>query len=519
MDASGYEPFITSIGTNCLYELPNQETGGSQSRFFLTTRSLRGTRVWEAIEVESREHPRRLTGAKPVVLKDAWIRKARMSEKDMQTQLFDDIRAFAANPNWREHPLLSKFGEHGKDRMGRLLEGDKFRDLFLCASLEHTFVDSRFESPGSQHAGSTSSQESERSSTPEKVRVVTVYEEMCTALDDLSTLGEAINVLKQTVAALQLMMVAGWVHHDISPGNILAFRENESNPWRLKLSDLEYARKCSDDNELIGPPIGTPPFMPCEIRSQRRVLWSHLTDYNLVYDFQHDLESVWWIWLWLITSRILDSAHSREAYRRAFTYSLERGDYPRKEIWGGLRDYKDYLPQNVAGLFSVVEALRVKLLELASTHKDTSNSTEDNYERYSAAHVLFEESFSLLEATDDAWSCLALLKRRKPHGEDQSGSQGNAPHVYSSRDIGNDNRLPSKVSRAESKDRKAQGPITASKKRKAAMKSPVEPPTDKRVTRSMTNRKLDEDSRDVTGSRITRSKTRLGQSKISGGYP
>lgn len=46
--------------------------------------------------------------------------------------------------------------------------------------------------------------------------------------------------------ALQLLYCAGWVHRDISDGNILAHRpnlEDDSMPWKGKLMDLEYARK------------------------------------------------------------------------------------------------------------------------------------------------------------------------------------------------------------------------------------------------------------------------------------
>ena len=44
------------------------------------------------------------------------------------------------------------------------------------------------------------------------------------------------------VLALFLMFLAGWVHRDISVGNILAVRADDGS-WKVKLADLEYAKK------------------------------------------------------------------------------------------------------------------------------------------------------------------------------------------------------------------------------------------------------------------------------------
>ncbi len=48
------------------------------------------------------------------------------------------------------------------------------------------------------------------------------------------------------ILALQLMFCAGWVHRDISSGNIMA--HGDPNAWQAKLGDLEYAKKydCGD---------------------------------------------------------------------------------------------------------------------------------------------------------------------------------------------------------------------------------------------------------------------------------
>ncbi|KAF5332164.1 hypothetical protein D9611_008117 [Ephemerocybe angulata] len=331
MDLSGYEPSIVPVGTNYLYELPNQGEDGSQSRFFLTTRSLRGTRVWEAIEVESREQPKRIRNARPVVLKDALVLNSRMSEKAIQTQLFDDIRGFAAKSDWRHDPLLSKFDERDKDRLSDLLEDDKFTNLFLRVSLEHRCFaeagsDDGYDDPSPPVAGCD-----EKVS---KSRVVTVFEEVCTPLHELHTLGEVMDVLKQTVVALQLMMLAGWVDHDISSGNILAFRPSEEVAWSVKLADLEYAKKCAFNTKDVDIKVGTAFFMPWEIQEQQRMVWYIPSNRILFYDFQHDIESIWWLWLWIITLRICGNEASRAPYQPVFKHIAYKEDPNRFQAWG-----------------------------------------------------------------------------------------------------------------------------------------------------------------------------------------
>jgi hypothetical protein len=39
------------------------------------------------------------------------------------------------------------------------------------------------------------------------------------------------------------MFCAGWVHRDVSSGNILAYRSKPDDAWQGKLNDLEYAKR------------------------------------------------------------------------------------------------------------------------------------------------------------------------------------------------------------------------------------------------------------------------------------
>lgn len=92
-----------------------------------------------------------------------------------------------------------------------------------------------------------------------------LYKEVCTTVGEVKTLGEVVDVPRQTlirelstytnpvskeinacILALQLMFCAGWVHRDISSGNIMAHRDSDA--WQAKLGDLEYAKKYAPVN-------------------------------------------------------------------------------------------------------------------------------------------------------------------------------------------------------------------------------------------------------------------------------
>jgi hypothetical protein len=136
----GFDPNIalkSNTGRQFIYTVH----GGTGPRRFLTTHSIAErrafrctTRVFRVVELDERtDSPRR--GAKPIVLKDAWLDEGARTEQEIQQELFADIGSFAENPDWRKHDCLSGFHleEHVPimNAFGRLLEGESWKDLFL----------------------------------------------------------------------------------------------------------------------------------------------------------------------------------------------------------------------------------------------------------------------------------------------------------------------------------------------------------------------------------------------------
>ncbi|KAF4622215.1 hypothetical protein D9613_009193 [Agrocybe pediades] len=215
-----------------------------------------------------------------------------------------------------------------------------------------------------------------------------VFQELCTEVGKLETLGEVMDVLEEILIPLQLMHCAGWVHRDISCGNILAYKADDR--WQAKLSDLEYAKKFSpqtNDTESKDPKTGTPDFMPYEILkreyiriSDREVAAqnalakkgkgpvellkeeiyargvksrgknssggqantvndSRKTSYTVAHNPQHDVESLFWLGLWTATLRV-DHDVSRQwahfIFRHTLTLTTARKNAFEKDIYDPL---------------------------------------------------------------------------------------------------------------------------------------------------------------------------------------
>ncbi|PPQ81959.1 hypothetical protein CVT25_014688 [Psilocybe cyanescens] len=368
----GYDPLVT-LEQDFKYTFNIPQGPSKPSRFFRTIKPIveyrsnnitgRMTRIFHVYDVyEVDSDPR-----KEFVLKDIWIDKDAETEGQIQTALFGDIEKF-----WDEIPPSNDELGDLRSMHADLVASKKYKDFFLTIETDHVGSHSCFiadgavpirglfdapittpvafvpplQAPPSPTHGKRSTVSTPRPipATYTKTRFQStkdlnqprpprsyiprkhyrvVFQERCTSVGDLGVLGEVVDVLQQVLIPLQLMLCAGWVHRDISSGNILAFKK-DSQSWQVKLSDLEYAKpfpppagyKASTD-----PKTGTPYFMPFEILGKSYLylksedsaistsIWANGKtttgeDDVVVHNFQHDLESVWWILLWTITCRI-----------------------------------------------------------------------------------------------------------------------------------------------------------------------------------------------------------------------
>ncbi|KAF5316801.1 hypothetical protein D9619_006198 [Psilocybe cf. subviscida] len=298
-----------------------------------------------------------------------------------------------------------------------------------------------------------------------------IYEEVCTTLKNLETVGDVVDILCQTIDALHILFAAGWVHRDISCNNIMAFRSSRNQAWTLKLADLELSRPMIDKNwdPRFDPRIGTPFFMPVEILSREYLFEAYLLDpdedevRNLAdnldidkssrvyqslsrfskipidginipvnadwdkapqsgqtvdHNFQHDLESVWWILLWIITCRVHYEL-SAKAVSRFFRHDINDFDGRSRAFEKAMHAVKRVLHSDLKGIGSLVECLRAEM------HRDYIVRAIVGHlelpESYSNIHALFSTEFREIQAKQGPWKNMKLEHKRQAfEDEDES---------------------------------------------------------------------------------------------------
>ncbi|KAJ8701489.1 hypothetical protein PTI98_000259 [Pleurotus ostreatus] len=296
----GYDPMVTRDAKgDYIYRIPSTEQGQQRDRFFRTTASIAEYRsnnitgrmawVWKVVECHSNGDV--LSPSEPShVLKDVWLEDSALTESQIQSQIFEGIKEFFREKPGERYVNFQKLQPSISD----LEKNDAYTNYFLQIVTDYEGRRTKPRFPNSQRerrlfsavaplalpttsnrggSGTPRPTESKitfdegpREFAPRKQYRV-IFGEVCEAVGDLGTVGEVADVLSQAVVALRLMYCAGWVHRDISSGNILAHRSSSVTPWQAKVSDLEYARLFSDSDRNVGADLktGTPYFMPHEM--------------------------------------------------------------------------------------------------------------------------------------------------------------------------------------------------------------------------------------------------------------
>ncbi|KAH9479872.1 hypothetical protein JR316_0008468 [Psilocybe cubensis] len=435
----GYDPGVEHIskGHYVFRGIPNvkdrnvldtYKTVGTISEIRANNITGRMARVFKAVKLNPATGR---YGTKKYVLKDVWIDETAETERALQDAIFGDIEKFwstrktpqalelikerhrnlVASKGYKKYFLtiendyegaLTKPLAEGFQSIRGLLSGPPLDDEKIETSASHARLALHTQLMGHTIPESTAYDQFSRIDFERKYarkkQYRLVFSELCTTVGHLETLGEVIDVLFQALIPLEMMLCAGWVHRDISSGNIMAYRKNlddAKQPWRVVLADLEYAKKYPPPEELSGssdPKTGTPFFMPIEVMMQRS-LFDHNQekvtrsvaiksdagnsqpegaslslqpadsdddddDYvrfkedtlsapknraaapweGIVHNFQHDWESIWWLILWTITSRVVDASEDAKSYaRKIFQNSIKASSQRQKAFMEPIR--------------------------------------------------------------------------------------------------------------------------------------------------------------------------------------
>ncbi|KAF9449016.1 hypothetical protein P691DRAFT_774983, partial [Macrolepiota fuliginosa MF-IS2] len=413
----------------------------------------RKTRVWKAVEVagvagsalEEKE------GAREVAVKDVWLDEGSKTEKEIQDEVFDALeRVKEEDYSWASPDL--------QDYIRPALRDGGYRNYFMeilydtrlpgtkpCHSIAkprpHLFTPQLTEVKGSSEnilRGSTQACASGRSSCNHssdasgvrkarlprdyktKVHYRLVYGEVGHSLDSAQDLKTSFTAIQDVFIALILLYLARWVHRDVSTGNIILVEGTDR--IRGKLSDLEFAKEFSANTVSGDPKTGTPYFMPIEIHSSvafyiptappriRQTQPRFLTNPNAVrkrnnkrsvrsppkFKFQHDVESLWWIILWILLCRVKFSNEFVAELKVTIFRVSDTPDPMRRDLFTS--DSDSFISYILQGLHPNHIDYVGELDDIRTTLRDsyTNKDMFDNINKPNAYGPIYDEIWSLL---------------------------------------------------------------------------------------------------------------------------
>ncbi|KAJ8482394.1 hypothetical protein ONZ51_g5384 [Trametes cubensis] len=316
--------------------------------------SGRATRVWEVIEVTSFDNTVPLPNTQRMILRDVWLEHDGNTEREIQEKIFQRCDELGRNFPSENDERLHDVDDATRTLLHQRLKDGSYKELFLTIKADYRGAMSKPRAEGftpkpdifaepvyinqeaKRHGSDTQRASSSRSHTlagtdllmpfqqqagapreyKPKQRNFVVYEEVCSALHELDDMHDVIQALLDAVLALQILFLISWIHRDVSSGNILSFK------GRGKLCDLEYAKEfdLSVGGRSSDPKTGTPIFMAVELQYNAAIYgdagFSEDMQDNetresplhpsptVRHNFQHDLESIFWILAWLVFTHI-----------------------------------------------------------------------------------------------------------------------------------------------------------------------------------------------------------------------
>ncbi|KAJ7572299.1 hypothetical protein C8J56DRAFT_1175366 [Mycena floridula] len=285
--------------------------------------SGRAARVWEVKELNEKG---KQIGQRRA-LKDSWLDDNSNSEKSVLDELkrkingagnLDDMALF--NKCFMQilegGPVLDSFGD---DAVAEELAADDIEEIMSVLPGSVGLTIKRNVQQSSQHAFSQESISTANTisstnrdilrwtvpgSFPKRAHHRTVFELVGIPYYDLESIPIMLQVIDDAAQALGLLWKYGFVHRDISSGNVYWDPDSKSG----KLSDFEFAKEMSDQT-FHNVKTGTTQFMAVEValgfyksRPLRTRVHKNppitVANMHFCHNPLHDLESLWWLLIW-----------------------------------------------------------------------------------------------------------------------------------------------------------------------------------------------------------------------------
>ncbi|KAG8793263.1 hypothetical protein FRC12_003333 [Ceratobasidium sp. 428] len=290
----------------------------------------RGTRVWKVQKLDDTGKP-----LDPLyALKDVWVRDDRPAEHEVIAEIKESCPEYS-------HNFLVPDSGFALVRTGRSPQPDNIKRAIRCGkdlvltehALQPAGTKRRGFSKGKNLATATSknAQRPKQSSgslhyTPTTPQVgdwdysninespyrrcQTIFEENGEPIHCLRGYQDVVTAIRGTSKGLQAIHRAGYVHRDVSSGNIILVPDGDGGGRRGVIIDLEYTKEVSNQSDSHGVKIGAYEFMAIEV-TMSEYLHSPLQTIDLNEPIVprassppfrqnqlHDLESIWWICMW-----------------------------------------------------------------------------------------------------------------------------------------------------------------------------------------------------------------------------
>ena len=274
LDAANHERlYDIEVGGEHYHTSESNMISGEKADGLVTS----ATRIWKA---------KRDRDGTDVIIKDFWPSDERETEDAIRKKILDDIKGSKKRKFFRRHTLkpisAGRVKCNGKD--------DHTKDTILRGhspytdKLYKTFIDSGQSSrknKGSKSAASGVATEMKDDTQPlsreleqnqrkeyyHRYHYRIVYKEVAVPYYKLRKTGAMIKVIIDTVEseydilyiwiysnddskALLYLHEAGWVHRDISVGNLYLYTDPVSRKKRGLVGDLEYAKKVGEGGKL-----------------------------------------------------------------------------------------------------------------------------------------------------------------------------------------------------------------------------------------------------------------------------
>ncbi|KAG9020639.1 hypothetical protein FRB95_003837 [Tulasnella sp. JGI-2019a] len=271
------------------------------------------TRVWSVRALNADGEP---TGD-PLALKDVWVREGSPREGDIVSAILEQadndpisatIRAelIAHLINVRAHgdvKILGASDTISRNRRDHIFGLSEDRGYLTLKEDMAQFVtgSSVFSSVGSSGFDRLDRLKHFEANFPttfsNRVHYRVVYSEVAQVFSQLTTIRDGYRAVAGASRALAALQLLGWVHRDLSMGNVYL-----SSNGAGKISDLEYARKLIDSNgredKDLSHTVGTLNTVACEVIEQTYYFDvpgppTMVEIPKLKYNHLHDAESLW----------------------------------------------------------------------------------------------------------------------------------------------------------------------------------------------------------------------------------